>query len=91
MATGVTVGLTGPWGTGKSSLLNMVENEIRDSFPNSVCVRFNPWLVGDHKELIGQFFSEWIMALDSSRLTRQAAYELVDYLKIYGKIVGGVT
>jgi energy-coupling factor transporter ATP-binding protein EcfA2 len=90
IAAGVTVGLIGPWGTGKSSILNLIERELAAQYPNSICVRFNPWLVSGHQELIGQFFSEFVSVLQGNRELRTNAYELIDDLKAYGRLIGGI-
>jgi predicted KAP-like P-loop ATPase len=44
----VTVGVLGDWGSGKSSLLWMVENELRDR--DAVVVYFSPWRVEDYDD-----------------------------------------
>lgn len=41
----VVVGITGEWGSGKSSILNFIEKEIKAEFPEAVVMAFNPWLV----------------------------------------------
>lgn len=58
----LTIGIYGGWGNGKSSLANMVLNEIiekdDDSKNNRYCIiRFNPWLFANQKDLITQLFS----------------------------------
>jgi KAP family P-loop domain len=40
---GAVVGVLGPWGFGKTSLLNMVVERLRDD-PRFPVVEFNPWL-----------------------------------------------
>lgn len=57
----LTIGLEGDWGSGKSSLLNMLEHELVegvievDKIP--IVVRFNPWYYTDTSCLISQFFN----------------------------------
>jgi len=38
------VALTGPLGTGKSSALNLLDEELQKAMPQPVIVRFSPWL-----------------------------------------------
>lgn len=38
----ITIGVHGDWGAGKSSILEMIENQF-DSLENSVCLKFNGW------------------------------------------------
>jgi predicted KAP-like P-loop ATPase len=56
-ASGGVVGLTGEWGSGKSSVLNLLEEQISiDYKDNPIIVRFNPWLVSGRDDLIASFF-----------------------------------
>jgi predicted KAP-like P-loop ATPase len=52
-ATGIVVGITGAWGSGKSSVLNLVSLEVQRTAPQAVVVRFDPWLVSGRNDLIG--------------------------------------
>lgn len=40
---GLVIALTGPWGVGKTSVLNLVEESLR-SHEHALAIRFNPWL-----------------------------------------------
>lgn len=61
-ATGFVIGLTGAWGLGKSSILNMLHNELLQT-PNVVVVMLNPWLFKDRDELIKAYFNSLRQAL----------------------------
>jgi predicted KAP-like P-loop ATPase len=54
-ATGVVVGITGPWGSGKSSILNLVSLEIRRTAPKALVLPFDPWLISGRNDLISEF------------------------------------
>jgi predicted KAP-like P-loop ATPase len=54
-ATGLVVGLTGPWGSGKSSILNLV-HEALSSEARIISVKFNPWIFKDRDDLLDRFF-----------------------------------
>ncbi|CAO3435395.1 KAP family P-loop NTPase fold protein [Azospirillum doebereinerae] len=62
-ASGVVVGLTGPWGSGKSSILNLLEAEIKVMHAGAVVVRFDPWLVSGRDDVISQFFAELLATI----------------------------
>jgi predicted KAP-like P-loop ATPase len=62
-ASGVVIGLTGPWGSGKSSTLNLLEAEIKKVHPGAVVVRFDPWLVSGRDDVITQFFAELLATI----------------------------
>ena len=60
--SGLVIGLFGEWGTGKTSVVNMAENEIKrlsekdDNKP--LIVRFSPWNYTDKNNLISLFFQD---------------------------------
>jgi hypothetical protein len=55
---GVVVGITGPWGSGKSSILNLIYNQVLKKFPEALVVKFDPWLISGRDDLIARFISE---------------------------------
>jgi len=71
-STGVVVGITGAWGSGKSSLLNLLKEFLQDQYPDALVVRFDPWLVSGRNDLIAEFLGELIGTIkaDERRLTR---------------------
>lgn len=52
------VGLSGPWGSGKTSFVNMVKEALRASSSETIVVSFNAWLYSSQEQLLKQFFSE---------------------------------
>jgi len=59
---GFVIALTGAWGSGKTSLGNLVEEELtRDD--RVVVFSFNPWLFSGAEDLVGHFFGELAAAL----------------------------
>lgn len=50
-------GLLGPWGCGKSSVLNLIESRLR-ARTDVVVIRFNPWLFSGAEQLVAHFFQE---------------------------------
>jgi KAP family P-loop domain len=65
-ATGIVLGLTGPGGSGKSSILNMVAELAEARHPAAIVVAFNPWLANSRNGLIHAFFGEVTAALEAS-------------------------
>lgn len=65
-----TIGLCGKWGSGKTSIINMIEEYIKDyqrstEIDTLIVVRFNPWQFIDEKELITQFFDTLVEHIPS--------------------------
>lgn len=58
----LTIGLFGPWGSGKTSLVNLIINDIKkitESFPEerkTVIIPFNPWNFTSQDQLLQQYF-----------------------------------
>lgn len=83
---GLVLGLFGKWGTGKTSILNMVVNEINhlsektDNRP--IIVNFSPWNYTDKDNLISLFFRVLKNRLDldkDEKKRRKIGKALTDY------------
>ncbi|MFJ4393315.1 KAP family NTPase [Pseudomonas sp. NPDC089396] len=64
-ATGFVVGLTGEWGLGKSSVLNLLSHELKQ-MDGVVVANLNPWLFKGRDELVEAYFNSLRDALGSS-------------------------
>lgn len=62
---GIVVGLNGIWGSGKSSIKNLILNEIRKASAPVEIVEFNPWQYESASQLTTEFFSEIAIAATS--------------------------
>ncbi|EFU15381.1 P-loop NTPase fold protein [Enterococcus faecalis] len=56
------IGLYGEWGSGKTSTINMIEENLlkltKEDMHQPIILRFNPWMFTDPNQLISQFFSQ---------------------------------
>ena len=53
---GVMVGVFGPWGSGKTSFVNLARTEFeREKLP---VLDFNPWMFSGAEQLVERFFAE---------------------------------
>jgi predicted KAP-like P-loop ATPase len=84
------VGLHGKWGTGKSSVLNLLVEHIEQfnrTAPDEqklFVMRFNPWNFTDQHQLVFQFLRQYRAHLQQFRSARvNRAKELVDTLDDY--------
>lgn len=66
-ASPITIGINGPWGDGKTSVLNMIEEILEDN-ADVIVTKFNPWLFGSIESLLKGFFDTLSDAL-GRRLT----------------------
>ncbi len=57
----IVIGLMGKWGSGKSSIINLLESELDERV---IVLRFNPWNYPPHNQLIFSFFDELSTTLD---------------------------
>ena len=52
----LTISLMGKWGSGKTSIINMVEDYWKESKDDNIIVHFNPWYFSNRDNLLFQFF-----------------------------------
>ncbi|NYB74519.1 hypothetical protein HZF24_10265 [Sedimentibacter hydroxybenzoicus DSM 7310] len=96
------IGLYGEWGSGKTSVINMVEESIisftSEQQEKPVIIRFNPWLFSDQTQLTIQFFkqlssafkrSSAVQAVGTAMEALGAAFELTSFVPLVGTS-GGV-
>lgn len=84
-SSGFVLSVEGPWGSGKTSTLAMMEALLGKQDTSPVIVHFNPWLIGDRDALLRQFLGKLAAAV---KLTDHAAdgKKVARELKAYGKV-----
>ena len=87
----LTVGLYGKWGTGKTSIINMVleviENETKDDTDKPIIVKFNPWNYSDRTQIISQFFNTLLPAINS-KSSNETMKKVGNAMKRYSTLLG---
>lgn len=83
---GFVLSVEGPWGSGKTSSLAMMEALLRELQPTPVIVHFNPWLVGDRDALLRLFLSKIaaeVKLTDHAADGKNVARQLKSYAKVF--------
>lgn len=85
---GLVVSVEGAWGSGKTSLLAMVEELLGEAPKDerAVVVHFNPWLIGDRDALLRHFLASMAKAVkltDHAKEGKRVAKELKTYSKAF--------
>ena len=83
----LVVAVYGPWGDGKTTVLNFIRNRLRQ-FPSVITVNFNPWRMEGEKALLQGFFEALADALDRELITKSE--KAGDILKRYGALLKAV-
>ncbi len=84
----LTVGLVGEWGTGKSSVINMMLDHINnfvDDEEKPVIIYFNPWNYSEQYTLIHHFFDSLLKGLKKNKVKR--IREIGDNLYAYSNFL----
>lgn len=95
---GLVVGLDGEWGSGKSSLLHLIERSL-GQLPTDMkptVINFRPWLVGNRDALLNSLFSELAEKMarvslargDASQITKQRAAAAARRVLAFGRAIG---
>jgi len=79
---GIVVGVTGPWGSGKTSVLRLVAEDLEGQ---AVVIWFEPWLFTRTDELVSRFFEE--LAGQLARGRRRHLKRLGKTVAAYGHAV----
>lgn len=87
----LVVALYGKWGSGKSSLLNLMREYIADKPKNKrpTKIDFNPWMVSGQSELYMHFFNEISQELEL-RNEYESDKKLAIRLRAYGQLLSMV-
>lgn len=87
-SAGLVVAIEGPWGSGKTSVLSMIEVLLEEDkeLTSPLIVHFSPWLIGDKDALLRHFLSRIASAVkmnDHTRDGKKVAREIRAYAKVF--------
>lgn len=91
----IVIGLYGKWGSGKSSIINILLEDIRQAkeTPDDkkpIIIEFNPWNFSEQDNLTSVFFSEIANNLSYVDKSKNAK-RISDKLKLYGHFLTSAT
>jgi len=81
---GVVVGVLGPWGSGKTSFVNLSQSFLKES--GVTVLEFNPWMFSGADQLVQSFFIE----LSSQLKLRPDLAEIGELIEDYGDTFSGL-
>jgi predicted KAP-like P-loop ATPase len=87
-SSSLTIGLYGKWGSGKTSIINMITENL-ESKENIIILQFEPWIFSDTQQLISNFFKEFAKAVkhkDSADEAKKIGEELEIYATFFEPI-----
>lgn len=73
-----TYGINAPWGTGKTSFINLMKCYLESDY--IITIDFNPWLYAAEKDLVTALFDELSNTL--KQYDRSLGKKLIDYSKL---------
>ena len=81
---GTTVGVFGPWGSGKTSFVNLARRIFEEE--GALVLDFNPWLFSGAEQLVERFFAE----LSASMGMKDELEEIGEAFRKYGAALNAV-
>lgn len=79
------IGLSGKWGSGKTSILNLAKNELETNA--YFTTYFNPWRYKSEEILLEELFLKILVALNQPNALQSRTTELGKLLKKYSKYI----
>ena len=74
---GVAIGVFGPWGSGKTSFINLARKEFKHK--EIPVLDFNPWMFSGTEQLVGRFFAELSAAMGETSGLKTIGQALREY------------
>jgi hypothetical protein len=65
----LTIGIHGPWGDGKTTILNLIRAELVAS-PDAITMDFNPWRFADEASMLRGFFHDIAKVIGTTLATK---------------------
>lgn len=81
--------IEGEWGSGKTTLINFIKNEIKNSEKkdNYRFINFNPWLLTDISQVVKLFFDELMKILISISFDAKLKEDMIKDFKNFASLI----
>lgn len=81
--------IEGEWGSGKTTLINFIKNEIKNSEKkyNYRFIHFNPWLLTDIDQVVKLFFDELMKILISISFDAKLKEDMIKDFKNFASLI----
>ena len=90
LSDGLVISIEGAWGSGKSSLVNLLVNHLDQTPGAAKTIRFDPWIITNRDTLIIELFGGIIKAIEQiggSGAAKERAKAVVDKIKGYASTI----
>lgn len=92
---GLVVAIEGEWGSGKTSICNLIEQVLLQTYKETIIIKFNPWLISGKEVLTEAFLVQIASALgkaDRQNESLAAAKKVLGFAKFLSpvKLLPGV-
>jgi hypothetical protein len=81
---GIVVGVLGPWGSGKTSFINLAKADLEQA--GVAVIDFNPWMFSGAEQLVDSFFIE----VSAQLKIRPGLAEIAKQIQEYGELFSGL-
>lgn len=85
---GGVIAVHGPWGSGKSSVINLVLHKLDESPDRPAIIKFNSWCYRSEEGVVAGFFQEFYTGLKSE--VRDTSINIDSLLKLGSRLTGAV-
>ena len=86
---GTTVGVFGPWGSGKTSFVNLARQTFESE--GVPVLDFNPWLFSDAEQLVERFFAELSASMGMEEELKEIGEAFSKYGAAFNAVVGAAS
>ena len=85
---GHVIALYGPWGFGKTTMLNYVRHFVSERSPEQqpIILTFNPWWFAGSEDLICAFFKQLLALLEGHKELSEIRKRLADFAEALGEV-----